>query len=306
MSSSWQDFINVARQGNLNDTEFTSVKQAASQPKRTVPAPSLQSQLAAVNKKASILAQSLAADDWFQKLALIDASAIQSGDPSMMQGGGAPMDPSMMQGGGMPMDPAMMQGGGMPMDPSMMQGGGMPMDPSMMQGGGAPMDPSMMQGGAPPVSREEIQQMIQQAVGGTTPQAATAVTGKPAGGKQNPQEVLLSKVLRLTELMNGLYSILGIPLPPSVVDEEELAKAVAQQNGQAPSDGTIPGNPMINQLPAFGTSKIGSEKQQPNSYTAPLPGLAPFSSHPKIGEDLHSAMALQKSRVGAILKALGR
>jgi hypothetical protein len=282
MTDSWNDFLKGVAHGNVPDLSILETKtaEAASKPAQKTGTVGLLPSLKEANKRATALTKAAEAHEWLHsKVGFIDASSLQGGampggagappaDPSMMQGGGAPMDPSMMQGGGAPpMDPSMMQGGGAPMDPSMMQGGA-PVDPSMMQGGAPPADPSQG-GGDAPLTKDDVQQMINDALSSAvTGQAQSNQQGTPSKGK-DAQQQLLNKTLRLLELINGLYNVMGLPIPPSVIDDQANAEAIAQQNAAADSKkaegqnqgqdpNTVPGNPMINQIPALTSQKMGA------------------------------------------------
>jgi hypothetical protein len=291
MPNSWNDFITGVVNGSAPDLALQQpatktarqrqqqVKQAAIDKVRNT-----LKRAQALNTDIDKLNQRRDAAKWAAvKLGFIDGASLQGGapppgggmppggggmppDPSMM-GGGAPPDPSMMGGGGMPPDPSMM--GGMPPDPSMM--GGMPPDPSMMMGGGAPPPPDA---GGMGLTKDDVQKMIDDAV-------SSAVTGQPPSS-MNPaaptkgkdaQQQMLNKILRLTELINGLYNTMGLPIPLSVIDDQANTEAVLQQNGMNPDgsgdssssmssqkNGTIPNNPMIREIPPMGKHGSGEKK----------------------------------------------
>ena len=274
---SWNDFIIAAKQGKLPDVEFTKVADKKASEQKPVNPLGIFSQAAKQAAETQTKIQSIEtakrADEWFQKLSFIDASQMGGG------GGMPPMPPGgdpMMGGGGMPPMPPggdpMMGGGGMPpMDPSMMGGGGMPMDPAMMGGmppGGAPpmppMDPAM---GAPPMDP---------AMGGAPPTQETQ--------KKEKIDVLLAReTSRLKELIYGLYSALSIPIPPSAVDQQELAKSIIDQQERAKKeqmtqDSINPQNPRINAIEPLlsGANKIGSVLDTLNDNSEKLASISRF------------------------------
>jgi hypothetical protein len=266
MTDSWNDFLKGIAHGNIPDLDIFETKSANTQPAQTrksQPADLLPS-LKQAGKRAAELVKTAGECEWLHsKVGFLDASTLQGG--AMPGGAGAPpADPSMMQGGAPPVDPSMMQGGAPPVDPSMIQGG-MPVDPSMMQGAAPPADPS--QGGDAPLTKEDVQQMINDALSSAvTGQSQSAQSGAPTKGK-DAQQQLLNKTLRLLELINGLYNVMGLPIPPSVIDDQANAEAIAQQNaaadskkaeGQSQDPNTVPGNPMISQIPSLTSQKMGS------------------------------------------------
>jgi len=190
---SWNDLISAAKQGKLPDVEFESKEAAVKlKPDNTYGLFGEVSRetdrlLTAMSK----IAEEKAADEWFHKQALIDAS--------QMGGGGMPPPP-----GGMPMDPAM---GGMPPDPMMM-------DPAMMGGAppGMPMDPAM--GGMPPMPPP-------------MPVDPAAAEGKPQ--KEKIDVIVMRETGRIKEMLNALFNHLDIPIPPSVVDAAEMSRAIVEQ-----------------------------------------------------------------------------
>lgn len=161
------------------------------------------------------------------------------GAPPGAPPGQPPMDPAAMGGapppGGAapPMDPAAM-GGQPPMDPAA-QGGAPPMDPAAMGGGAPPpADPAAAGGGGAPLPGDPLHQkldqlitiMSQQAQGG---QAGAGAKGKGAG-KVDPAE-LKQYMMRNQKLMTHLYSTMGLPLPPDILDEPEPAPEGAPAAG---------------------------------------------------------------------------
>jgi hypothetical protein len=276
--NSWTDFLKGVSNGNVPDLDIDipAEKTAQAVPQKQQPQKTAMSKIRETAKQASALTKRLDTQRWLQtKLGFIDASSLQ-GAPMPGDGGGAPPpgDPSTMQGGAPPVDPSMMQGAMPPGDPSMMQGGAPPVDPAMMQGGAPPIDPSMMQPPADPsaggaaLTKEDVQQMINDAMSATVTgqQQSAAPAGAPTKGK-DAQQQLLNKVLRMNELLNGLYNAMGLPVPLSVIDEKADTEAIMQQNGLAPDGsaaqspdasageqkpGTIADNPMIREFQPMG------------------------------------------------------
>ena len=251
---SWNDFLSVVKQGGIPDIEFTQKEAAAKTKEPTVNPAGI---LALAGKKASTVMDYIAqkerekaADAWFQKQAIVDAS--QMGGGGMPPGGAPPMPPGgdPMMGGGMPPE---MMGGGMP--PEMM--GGMPP-------GGAPpmppmgMDPAMM-GGMPPAPPADPAAAVDPALMG------------PGGKKLKAEEVIVQQCSAIKELLYALFRQLGLEIPISVVSEQAAAAAIIenkkkQQQEQELEDSINPENPRINAIePLLSQSnKIGSSLEELN------------------------------------------
>jgi hypothetical protein len=237
----WNDFITAARNGQL--PEKGTIKQAS------LPSlPNFAPFIADATKQASSVlanmekqARSKAADAWFQKMALVDAS--QMGPPP---GGGAP-----------PMDPAMM--GGMP------PGGAPPMDPAMM-GAPPPMDPAMM-GGAPPVDPMSGQPMG--APPAPMPPPMDPGMGDPNlmgpdGKKLKAEQIIVQQCAVLKELLYGLYNQFGFDIPISAISDQAAATAIIEnkkkQEKEKSMEDTLSEGSRINPLQGLAAEgqKIGS------------------------------------------------
>ena len=251
----WDDLITSARQGKLPDRDH--IKKAGTPKSKPSPLGIFKASVKAasvVENNIDQIMRKRAADDWLDKTAFIDASQM-GGAGGMPPGGGAP-PPDMMGGmppGGGGMPPEMMGGGMPPMDPmmgGMPPGGGMP--PEMMGGGMPPMDPMMMQG--------------MMGGGGGGAGGIDPATGKPV--KMKVEDIIVKEVGRVKEMLNSLFEQLGLRVPMSVVDSQEMARALIEQQKrdaerkqiEGVAQDSIPGNPRINPIEDLmsQSNKIGS------------------------------------------------
>lgn len=183
----------------------------------------------------------------------------------------AVVDAQTLQSGGM--DPAAM-GGGAGMDPAMAG-----MDPAAMAGAAAPPPPG--------ISREEVTQMIQQAV----------AAGGGAGGAEpiKPKIDVNVELMQIKKMLARLLDAQGVPMPASemVATSDDLMQMASEQGGAgAPQGGGggAAGSAIAPISPIAGASPELAQGKQ----AASLQDGVPYGSAQSLGSLTSKAAALVK------------
>ncbi|GAG67449.1 unnamed protein product [marine sediment metagenome] len=209
-----------------------------------------------------------------------DSNVKEAFIPTGMEGGGGGMPPGMA--GGMPPMPPMPPVGAMgPADAGMGMPPGMPMDMGMG------MPPEAAMGAMPPPPPPPAE-------------AAPATTGGKGGSSKIDPSMIYTEMINVRRLLTTMFKNLGWELPPDVLDNTEIARAIASgesasaappQGGEMAASIPPPPEPPPAAAPAPPAEKQGSDGEI--SMTMGVPHATP--SHKTVANGWDAVAALSRS-----------